>query len=384
VRRETGSPASHAVASVQSSTRVAGARTVEPADTHARLVLTGLGAGDHLVRVTEDDNRDGIIDRGAYITTARLERAAFPRLFGNDVEQLTSALFDDVELRATVGLRGEVSGCDEGLCRVFVTRELQLGPLGDTRTVHTTTEATAIVNSDGSFLLQGLIPGPVRVVALRWTPANSDVPRQQAIAAARDVDRFATATVVVGTTESVTLALGEAPADVEVDIEVGGATGDPTRQSGSAVFFVPGTTTDVIPNQVAIVDGVNPDTKTFRARVPLGVFDLSIQLDDGDGFVFGVVAAPGLSRLGPVEIGPLVVCPQIDGANDCDNDGVPEGEDEDDDGDGQPDADESIACLGPGKGTDYDRDCLCEPYDPVPSCTSNDPAACDVAPPSCD
>jgi hypothetical protein len=119
----------------------------------------------------------------------------------------------------------------------------------------------------------------------------------------------------------------------------------------------------------------------------------------------GAVALPNVAILGPVELPEFAdPCDDGKGGRDCDHDGLPglalpanpldasdpvyqqyktcaaecadklgpalvgatctvdnKKFDCDDDGDGQPDVTEDPACLGPGLGTDWDGDGLCEP-----------------------
>ncbi|MDP2339539.1 MAG: carboxypeptidase-like regulatory domain-containing protein [Deltaproteobacteria bacterium] len=375
-----GGPVGGAVVSVD------GVPRISTSNDDGLVSVSSLLPGDQVLRVSVDDDADGAPDRAAVVSGGVLRVEFDTGPFTAPVSKLTTDVLDDVAVAAVGALEGTVAGCGADLCRVVVFREVKLGALAP-RDVAGVVEGSAGVGGDGSWSIPDLAPGPVKVVAFAWTRPLSTEPNQQLIAASRDITSFAVVDGVVlsGDVAVVDAVLAAAPASVATDLELGGEPVELERAQGQAFFSVPQLTVDVDSELTGVIVGA-----LSPVDVPLGVFDISVQLDnvDGDpglvGFLARVIAVPGVPRLGPLAVGVVVDCRQVGDKDDCDGDGLNIDDDGDDDGDGQLDAEESAACRGPGLGTDLDFDCLCEPADPFPGCQSNDPIACElVAAPVC-
>ncbi len=360
-------------------------------------VVGPLPFGEYLLRVEVDANNDGVIDAGATTTTptviAKPLLGALPRL----------SFFDHDKV--VVSVAGSIGGtveCPVGsLCRVVAFR-----------TVAGTTlpaEANAAVDATGRWQLDGVVAGEVRVAAFSWTPSVSLEPAQQLFAATRP-DAVGVATATVGD-DNVVIALASAPASVSagISIRVAPAEGvtsdaDTIEATGVALYVVPST------NGSAPASATTPraDIPGEAVEMPVGLFDIVVNVDDLGGRLFGIVGVPGLTDPLPpisiasfdcVEIADGVDC-NDDGLNDMrdldgngridladvdiNNNGIVDSDDEDVDGDGIADVDEPSECRLVGRGGDRDGDCLCDAVDPLPDCQSNDPLACTLpTPPTC-
>lgn len=347
-------------------------------DSLGDVVVGGLVPGDLAVRVGVDDDGDGVDDRAAIAGVAAIRLAEI----GGLIRRTTFDL-GDVVVEATGEVAGTVGGVLDGeLARVVAFRVLRVGD----RDVALPIEAAAGVDVDGAFVLRGLVPGPVTLVAFVWPKATSTQPLQQQIAASRPT-RFARIDVDVGQADVALDVATAVPLSVPVTLTLGGVLA-PDRNDGLADFLVPHTTTPVAPTLTAPLAGLTEDTATLAVSAPLSVFDLAVQLDSGAAGTASLLIALPDTALLPVAIGLDVACPTldgVDGTSDCDGDGVEDGVDEDADGDGVIDAIEPAACVGVGRGVDDDADCLCGLADPFPGCASNDPLDCTPAAPiDCD
>jgi hypothetical protein len=366
---------------------VDGAPHLATSDAEGAAVLTDVGVGDSLVRIAVDDDGDGITDRGALVPDAGVTVGDFSRgAFLGTRQALTSLVLGEVFVDDTVALRGRVEGCAPLTCRVVVVHHLDFGATSP-RSAQGVVEATARVDDDGAWRLSGIVPGRVSVVALQWDASGAAGPVAQGLAASRAVAAGRADRELVAATGSTdvdvgTLSLAALPATLPATLAVGGLDAEGlVRASGLLTFTAPSTAaarTDVAP---VTIDGLDASgLLTFEA--PPGVVDIGLTLDDGTGGVLrGALVVPGLTALASVQAGVFACGTQTEAGADCDDDGLAAGDDDDDDGDGQPDADETPPCRGVGRGTDRDGDCLCEPFDPLPDCTSNDPSACATATP---
>lgn len=372
VRDSAGAPVAGAVVTVDGAARLA----VSNAD--GLVSLERLVPGDYVVRVAVDDDNDGTVDRAAILTGSIARTNIATGTFTAPVEKLTSDLPADVTVAAVGNVSVTLTGCDvDDLCRAVAFRDVSVAR--DGHVVTGVVEVGARV-AGGNLQLVGVAPGAVRVAAFSWPrPVETDVV-QQAIAAARTVDGFALGEVdvVSGDTATLALTLAATPASVSTSVELGGEPALFERPAGAISFFAPQTTTDVDAALAGTVTGVVSDVDA-----PVGVFDLQVNLDSGEGGLLAhAVAAPGVDNaLGPVELALAkdTGCTQTQAGPDCDDDGLGADNDEDDDHDGVADADEPAACRAPGAGADVDGDCLCDAADPFPDCASNDPVACDLA-----
>jgi hypothetical protein len=428
--RKDGAPAVGAVVAVTGSDRVT------QAGANGEVVLDALVPGRWILRLSEDDDGDGAPERGAYVS-AELRRAGVPKNLtdgcsGEPPNVTTSFLAGDVALEDTGTLIGAVSlddgdggdgvmGPDER-ARVVVWREID--------GYATAIGASAGVSPNGTYRIDGVLPGPVHVAAYVY-----------------DVLSGANAPKLFGTVDVDVVGGGENLADVfagdETLLEGGGARlasaqveaqwsqpepaaveivqityGAPV--SGAIVGPSPGA-----PPGAGVI--IEQDARAFVVDPPIGVVDIlfsSATEGAADGLLRGYAIVPrdggGGGQLGPVEL-PLLIdrCVLDDGTRDCDHDGLPglpfpSGDDDpvwaacadacagalgvdgaratctsggvevdcDDDGDGQPDVTEPARCFGAAVGTDYDSDDLCEPAeDPFPYCDGDECVAPEFAPP---
>lgn len=401
--RSDGAPASNALVSLQGSARV----TTAGAD--GSFVLAGLVPGTWFVRITEDDDGDGAPERGAHVPV-EIRRAGVPKNLsdgcaGAPKDVVTSVLLGDVLLADAGALVGSVTldqdgggalGPDER-ARVVVWRDLD--------GYATQIEAAAGVDVNGSYRIEGVLPGPVHVAAFVFDVAlGSHAPKLFAVGDVEVAAGEALLNLVVGADAARTVAAQlelqwTLPEPAAVDIVQASFTG-----AGGAhdLGF------DVTPYTV------QESVRSLVYDLPVGVVDVlltSATSGAADGLLRGAVVVPeSTAVLGPVEL-PLLADPcAIDGVRDCDRDGVPglplpSSDDDpawaacknacqgafgaggaralcdtldcDDDGDGQPDVTEPARCLGPGVGTDLDADDLCEPAeDPFPACATDDRVGC--------
>lgn len=408
---QTGAPQPGAVV------RVDGAVAMATADPSGHVALRRLLPGDVVVRVDVRDD-EGVVVAGAVLDDAGVAVAPIVRnAFVGGEEGLTSQLHTDVVVHPVAALSGVVdaAACGPGTCRVVVARRIDLGTTFK-RPVLGAVEATTAVDDSGAWSVARIVPGDLVVALLHAPLATTPGPVAAAVAASRP-DAFAVvdAAVAVGVPHlDVTLpALQPLPATTDVDLELSGNVGDAARAAGLVELFAPSTRVDAVDAVVDFADLVDATPVVAPLSTPTGLFDVSVLLDDGVfGLVRGALLLPGLPPPAPVVLGGLDVCDVVADGHDCDGDGVKNDDDDDgdgipdedeprpcnaddpardcdgdgraanvdgdDDGDGQPDVEETTPCLGPGRGTDDDGDCLCEPFDPLPACASNDPAACAV------
>jgi hypothetical protein len=350
---------------------VDGAPRAATSDAAGQILLEGLVPGDHVVRVLVFDDGDARPTRGAVVDAASVARAAIPRgAFASPRTATTTQLLPPVTVLDTGGLAGAVQGCDGRACRVVVVRRLALGGTSR-RDVVGAVEATAVVDAGGAWSLDAVVPGPVVVVALRWDPAGATSPVLHARAASRP-DAFAAIDVDLDDDGAVVppLVLQPLPATTTTTLAIAGDLDDLARVRGTLRLLAGATEVEAVDDEVTVGDLGGAGQPLLTLDLPSGMFDVDVLLDDSaTGRLRRALVVPGLAQLGTVAVA-------LDAAacDDCDGDDV--AADDDDDGDGQADAAETAPCRGPGRGTDLDGDCLCEPADPVPGCASNDPAAC--------
>ena len=336
--------------------------------------------GDYAIRV-EVVGDDGVVDAGGYGAAV----STIDALSTSSIARLTSFDQGPIVVATTGSVSGTVTGCAAtSLCRVVAFRTVA--------GVTLPAEGTGIVdNDDGSFTIAGLVPGDVQLAAFAWERPLSTEPLQQLIAATRPT-HFGTGRATVGDSGVALDVDSVAPASASAGIAVRDpelADSDRAQVTGTANYLVPTTTT------FATVAGVGGTVPGDEVDIPVGVFDLTVQLDGRGGRLDGLVGVPGLDApYVPVTIGGFdcvvdgaVVDCNGDGSSDyasaadvdLDNDGEVDSSDPDVDGDGIADANEPTACRVAGRGGDRDADCLCDAVDPLPDCQSNDPVACAAA-----
>ena len=305
-------------------------------------VIGGLVVGDYAVRVSVDDDGDGIAEAGAVRGEASIRLAPV-----RGIERLTAFELPTTTATATGSIAGAVTGCaDNEVCRVVAFRHISLGMLGGrTRDVALPVEGSAGVGADGTWRIDGLVPGTVTLLALASTRATALQPLQQLIAASRPT-RFAVVDADVGSSDvAIAVDTEVPPGGVSATLEV--ASDDLERAQGSVAFLVPGTVTDVRPALVGAFAGLTAEQPTAALQVPVSVFDMNADAGGVGGQLGLMAGAPGIGALLPLVLG----LPVVDDA----------------------------ACI------DTDADCLCDQRDPFPGCTSNDPTDClPAAPVTCD
>lgn len=381
-RRADGSLAEGAVAAVTGSARVTALRADRRGDDDA-FVLAGLVPGRFIVRVSEDEDGDGVAERGAFVQAALAEAPVKKNLSdgctGTPPPVVTSVILGDVPLAdtgavdVTFQILESAGGAPRGLLDGEAARVVLWRDLGGTATA---LEGSAPAAADGSATLAGVIPGTVRVAVFVFNTAEG--PGKPTFFGGGQVD------VTAGASAALDL-LADEPARVDaggtlrqrttpVQLEAQWSVADaPEVGVVQASFTVPHGGADIVP-PVALGARLDEDNRALVVDAPIGVVDLLLTSETegvSDGALLGVVVVPaadGASAvLAPVELPVLadfcVVPGGAAGARDCDHDGVLADDDDDDDADGQADADEPEGCLGPGLGTDRDGDELCEPIE---------------------
>lgn len=389
-RREDGALAERAVASVSGGARAAAVRR-DAANGNDALVLAGLAAGPWLVRVQEDEDNDGVAERGAWLTQT-LELLPIPKSFNDGCAgrapplSVNSRIWGDIVLEETASLGVEVevddgSGprglSDTEAARVVVWRDLVV----EETPYATTVEASAAVVHSAATL-RGLIAGTVHVAVFVYeTDASAGTPllygvTHTELAPGSDARLTLRASIPARQSDGT-------PKAVDAEVEL---TWDPALSADASLELAttdspdvadPLATVDVLDPQPLGLRGLQPGD-AVRVRLPVGVSRLVLaSATEGlvGGSALGVVMAPqdpGAPDLDAPRVGPVLLTGAIDpcapltpeAAPDCDNDGIADEDDEDRDGDGQADAQEGAAegrCVAPGQGTDLDGDGLCEP-----------------------
>ena len=318
---------------------IEGARQAALTDDTGLAVVGGLVVGDYAIRVAVDADADGVPEAGAVRGEASIRLAPLRR-----VERLTTFELPTTTVVATDSVSGTVTGCGAGeLCRVVAFRHITLGTAGGrSREVALPIEGTAGVSTDGSWRIDGLLPGTVTVLATAYTKSVATQPLQQMIAASRPL-RFAVVDVDVGA-DAIALAVDtDVPDSVTATLEVAAAPDKLERLQGDVDYLVPGSGTEVSPGLRGAFGGLSVATPTVEIDIPVSVFDLSAQADGVVGQVAAMAGVPGIGALLPIVLG----LPAVD----------------------------DTACV------DADEDCLCDLVDPFPGCASNDPAECTPAAP---
>ena len=354
-------------------------------------VLTRLTAGGYVVRAEVVDNNNAVTAIGYAVGQLRVDSSK-----SGDVA--VGALASPAVVVEPGRLAGSVAGCDATvLCRVAISHAVTGTIVDGIGTIDITyaggIEQTAAVGTDGTFDIDGVGGGEVQLLALRWDRPLATAPLQQLIAASNPTG-FGRSTVTLeagGAITDLTLDTNTDATDATVEASFDVVAPTLAGLEGSMDPVVPTTTTtigDARPSFAGLQDG----NGAFKVQIPVGVFDLNIQFEGAvnplpANVILQSYAAP-TDGITPVATGLDTRCFAVDAAEDasldCDDDGKINTEDDDIDGDGVLDADEPTACIGVGRGVDLDGDCLCEPFDPVPDCQSNDPLECTPAVvPSC-
>ncbi len=378
-----------------------GAGLVRRANEAGAFDVKGLGAGSYVLRLTSDKDGDGVAERGA------LRAVSLTPYDKDGVTTLPWLLLGDVELAGTGKVTGRVvDGDDPARPPVAGAKVLLLRDASSVPTLLDATapdaelgaEATTATDSDGVFRIEGLVAGPLKVVAF----SGGQSPK---VSAPELIEVVADEETAVG--------------DVEIKTPAG------TRKVKVGVGFDgPAALVSVFSDGA----GADPDLQTPDARstggapadldLAFGVWDVRGLDDEGgrQGVLLSQVAYPGADD--ELDWGLMLVregdpCGQPHGAVrfDIDGDGVrgfPNPADDeqpwrrcaetcatafgtqagsptcesnetlfdcDDDGDLQPDVTEPYPCVGLCGSTDLDGDGICDAADPLPHCAGDDPAA---------
>ena len=373
-----------------------GTSRVGISDDTGAAVVGPMPFGDYALRIAIDEGNDGVVEAGAYVTVL----APIDALATSSLARLTAFDYGEVVIVPTADVSGTVSGCPlTSLCRVVAFRTAA----GVTLPIEGTGNVDGVA---GTWSIAGLIAGDIQLAAFAWDRPASTVPLQQLIAATRPT-HVGAGSATVGDS-GVVIAVATVPANTTAEIALRAPDADAERAlTGTANYLVPTTSTFATVGNLA---GAVPGE---AVTIPVGVFDLSVQVDGIGGRLEGLVGVPGLKApFVPVTLGGFdcvadsennetgsIDC-NSDGINDVvdtngdgldlgdidtDNDGIRDGDDDDIDGDGVVDSTEPSACRIAGRGGDRDGDCLCDATDPLPDCQSNDPADCTaVVAPVCD
>lgn len=393
-----GAPAPTALASIPGTPRVAAAGP------EGVIALRGLPAIAGVVRVVVDDDGDGVPSAGTLVpfqtTLAPVRKNLSDGITTEAKTVVTGLLLGEHRLQKTGALTGVVREGGAVLAAgrsafVVVLRSSLVGMGAGAREATLPVEAAAAAAADGSFTVDGVIPGTVTVVALvRSGTDEPDVAGLLEASVSDDAPLIVDATTPLPRT---------APMQLEL---VGGGE----RATVQNIFFLrPGTLTDLVPPLA-----VDEPAGVHVIDAPIALFDLGVQVSDGPGTTIpGLIAVNAdLPPWLPVELPAVEDACVVDGARDCDRDGlrgVRPGADADalydacvpacaalvgadldgascetadgsfdcdDDADGVPDAVER-SCVLPHQGTDADGDGLCEPgADLFPRCADNTPENC--------
>ncbi len=360
---------------------VDGAALVRRADNAGNFAANGLSLGTWIVRFSDDNDGDGLVDNAAVVAVS------VPVNVDGGVSGVD---LGDVVVSGTVVYGGVVvddAGAPVVGATVAVARTgasvgaVDVGDLG--------AEAFAVSGDDGAFVVGGVARGPVQLCAFTDVLASALV-----VAPQPSRDLRLVAAPIGGRRARVAVRFGVAlPAqgDVDVWLMAPGAppTGNPTRRQPSdqreafdvvpGVFDVYGVLVDgsgqgVLLSQVAAPDAVTQWGLMLLAdKSPCAAGGIDV---DGDGVVgFDLVDIDALDDDGAAGDDAraardrFVACADV-----CLGDvfAVCDGRDCDDDADGQADVSEDPACLGPCGGADLDLDRSCDRFDLTPPCAVDD------------
>jgi hypothetical protein len=355
-RRADGALAERATVEVNGGWRVTQIQATHDDDDDAFL-LSGLVPGPWLFRVVEDDDGDGVPERGAWVDTtvalAPVPKSLTDGCTGQPRDVVTSQLLGDVTLADTGGI-DVTSDVPAGL-EAFAVAWRDVGGYA------TSVEAMASL-VDGAGTLRGVVAGPVHVAVFAYDPAVG--PGRPSVFGTKDLDVDGQTAAAVDLAESAQT--DGAPRTTPVQLEAVWNLPDPAKVTIPQVFATRTDGSDpTVPDDTGFL--LDEDGRALVTDLPIGVLDISLtSATEGasDGLFRRAVVVPGGAPIGPVEM-PLLADPCLvpiegDDVSDCDRDGLLSADDPDDDGDGQPDADEP-ACTGPGLGTDFDADDACAP-----------------------
>ena len=403
-----------------------------------RFSVKGLAPGAFVLRAEDDVDGDGFAERTALVSAVVRAGAPVSILPGDDTPVVSSVLLGAVRVDGTARVAGRLF-VDEGgtrrtpdaaglIGRVVVTREFDL-PTADDEVFDLVTlgsEADAAVDGAGEFSMPSVGTGTFQLIAFLFERApdgglgdlvGASVPVKVRGVAGETIDLKDTPFVVErgAGLDARTVQFPLVPA---VDVDAYLLFGPPGLELPPCESNPP----DVYPAPFAHVSRtpVGPVDGDLRAELPVGLFDVAVCTVDGsDGprgvlFQLAVAADPNDLPQLAATVTMLDDDPCGDPAlPDCDGDGrwglptfSPESQarwatcvaqcqaafgavgaerrciidddvyDCDDDGDGQPDVTENPACVGLGRGTDYDGDGLCSGQDPFPRCAANNADDC--------
>ena len=392
--------ADDAVAAKFARVSAEGAGLVRRAGEDGRFRVKGLGEGAFVLRFTSDDDGDGIVERGA------LRAVSMAPYTKDGLPTLPSLLLGDVPLSGTGALRGVVVDGDDpaspplGGAKVYVVREIAHVPAAVPEVPITTrlelgAEAATATDAEGRFVLEGLVAGVVKVVAVAGQRASRPLVVDVDPGPAQEVGDLAVRAAPSQRKASVLVSFPDAPQPVDLFLDPAGAAPDfdsvdGRSEGGAGELDVPFGAWDVRgvdedKRRGVLLQQLSYPTDDDDAPLPWGTMlvrdedpcasTVADELVDLDGDGARMMPNPAF------DVGPWQRCagactPRV-GAG-FSSASCRDGEivyDCDDDADGQPDTTEPYACVGLCGSTDLDGDGICDAADPLPQCAGDDPAA---------
>lgn len=335
-----------------------------------------LRAGSWTLRVTEDVDSDGLIDRGAVVQTTITEQV-HP---GEADPRLVSVALGDVRLLGVGQVAGtvELDGTLERGARVVVERVV-----GEGQAAAAVGVEASVTAEDGTFVVRHLLPGTVRLAATSTIDGADFVSPARTV----EVDSAADVRLALEPAEGVrSVRINTAPTPATGDAVVVTLTGLQSQETFAGLTLdapIGGAWNVVVENESASLRGVLLGQIVPPGEGTLVWGPVGLSRDDEQCAVIGELrdcdrdSFPGLPQLQrqldgtlpPDELTIWQACGSqcaVAGAESCDAAGTTY--DCDDDGDGQPDVTEPPECYGIHLGTDLDGDGICDPLDPHPGC----------------
>ncbi len=230
------------------------------------FVIKDLDVGNYALRVLVDEDGDAVPERAALVAFAT-EVMQF-----DGANAVSAVLLDDVDVDGVSVVSGRVEsgvGGDVGGVRVVVARDLAAvaGGGGEVRTLAKESETRTA--ADGSFVLRGVVPGPVQVFAVA-----DDGRTAPAVAATLDVGENDLALPLV-------LGLPEGDRPVQIALA--------PPPTGEVVLRVVERGVDTPDEVRSLTLGAASEVST---SLPAGVFDIFVDSDGTFGALLDQVVIP--------------------------------------------------------------------------------------------
>lgn len=336
----------------------------------------GLREGSWTLRITQDIEADGFIDRGAVLQTT-----ITAQLHPGDVEpRLVSVALGDVVLLGVGQVQGTVQldGQPQPGSRVVVERMV-----GEGATATAVGVEASVTAEDGTFVVENLLPGIVRLAAMTTIEGADFVSPSRLVTVDAATDTRLSLQPAEGTRF---VRINTAPAPAAADAVAVTLTGLEVTETFAGLSLdapVGGAWNVAIDNETAELRGVLLGQVVPPGDDTLVWGPVGLSSDDEQCARIGELrdcdrdSFPGLPQLqrnldGSLPPDELVIwqacgtqCAVV-GTESCEAAGTTY--DCDDDGDGQADVTEPPECYGVNLGTDLDGDGFCDPLDPHPGC----------------